>query len=627
MKANDPIIGHWWNAKEGEAWKRVLSYVRQLENVQAPYFDKLVKLAAQYDVNARTNRYITAETMARRAGGPVKAKVTENLIASNVDTVAANVATADVRVRVQTDGADWSHQRRAKWMERYADGLGKLFNVGPKCRGGFKSGGAVKGTGINKVFVDRFEQIRLKPVPVDNIIVDEIEGIEPMQLHYRDFFDKEEMLAQYPKFTQKINNAQQRGSWTKWAGYRPIERGAIVVIESWRLPIGPEDHDEHVPGRHTICIDGCDLLDEPWEKPLFPFSVLRWNDPVWGWYGIGLAERILPHQNLLNIRNYQINASLNRKADPITWVKRADQDITTRSVAQIGGKERDLVASRHQAVGQETYANRREIKMDARDESGVSGDMAAGDVPAGVETGAAVREVRQTRTKRFTSQEKAFEQFWLDTVWLILDCCKDLGAKAPKILHVTDYGNTVIEWSKVDMGDVRIQLAAASTVSNSPAGRKQELTELAQVGVITIDEARDLMDHPDIERVISLYNAVRESVENAIERILEGEHLTPTPFMNLGMCVTIAQRMYLKLDVGDRDGGAPEEVLEALSDFISIAAAIQNPAPPPGMPGMPPQPGAPGAMMPSGGPQFPAGAASGPAQAAYAPGAFAPMTA
>lgn len=621
------ISKHWWHADKGRVFSTLLPYVRSVENSQAEFFDKLVKLESAYDTNSRTNRYTSAEALARRIGGQAKAIMTENLIATNVDTVAAHVATADVRIRVQTDGADWSHQRMAKWLERYGDGLATLLGVVPKCRIGFKAGAAIKGTGINKVWVDQFDQIQVTPVAVDNIVVDELEArnAEPRQLHYRDFYDREDLAAQYPEHAEKIYAAQTEGVWTKWAGYRPIEKNTLVVIESWRLPIGPKDHPRYVPGRHVISIDGCDLLDEEWHKPFFPFSIMRWNAPVFGFYGISLAERILPHQNLLNRRNYQINRSLDRKADPVTYVKQADQNIAARTVPQIGAVAvyKDTVPTTidHQAVGQETYASRREIKMDAAAEAGVSQDMQTGDVPAGVETGEAVRQVRQTRTKQFTCQEQAFERYVLDTIWLVLDCCKDLGDKAPEILHVDSFGSTKIPWSKVDMGDLKIQLVAASRLADSEAGRQQRVVELAQAGVITLDESRQLMDHPDIEAKLSMYNAMLESVENAIERILDGEALTPTPYMNLQACVTMAQRKYLKLDIGDKPGAAPESVLEGLSDFIAIAASMLSPPAPPAMPGA--APGADAGAAAGGVPQLPAG---GPSQA-FAAGAYAPMTA
>jgi hypothetical protein len=616
---------NWWDAREGEVYRTAIPYVRTVENYQAELFDKFVKLAALYDVNPRTNRHIQSDNVQRL--GRARAVITENLIATNIDTVAANVADQDIRIRVLTDYADWSHQRMAKSLECYGDGLSELFDVGPKCRVGFKAGAATKGTGINKVFIDEFDQIQVKPVPIDNIVVDEAECRDgyPRQLHYRDFFNREDLKAQFPEYEEKIAAAQTSGNWRLWAGYRPMANDEILVIESWRLPVGPRDHKNYRPGRHTVCIDGCDLIDEEYHKPRFPFSKMVWNAPIWGFYGISLAERIMPHQNLMNRRNYQINTSLDRKVSPVTWVHQSDANITTRSIAQIGAVatyrgSHPPISVDYQAVGQETYASRREIKQDAAAEAGTSQAMQGGGVPAGIESGVGVREVRTTRTQRFSIQEKAFEQFWLDTVWLILDCCKDLGDKAPKILHVTDYGAKTIRWKDVDMGDLKIQLAAASTLGDSEAGRQQRVVELAQAGVITLDESRDLMEHPDIGSVLSLYNASYEAVKNKLERILDGERLLPTPYDNLDCCVKMGMSQYDKLDIGKKYGGAPEEILEALGDFISAAAAMLNPPQVPGDPNAQPGMATPGMPPPQPG-------ASGPAQAAFAPGAYGAMTA
>lgn len=618
---------YWWNAKKGEAWKIVLPYVRTVENYQAELFNKFVRLEATYDTNPRTNRHTSLTRVQQLARA--KAIITENLIACNVDTVAANVADTDIRPRIQTDGADWSHQRTAKRLEMYLDGLAKLFDVPEKCRTGFKAGAAMKGTGLNKVWIDQFDQINVTPVPIDNIVVDELECRDgrPRQLHYRDFYDREDLTAQFPEYAKQIEKAQSGDGWKIWAGYRPIQTNEVVAVESWRLPIGPKNHPRYVAGRHTLTIDGCDIFDEPYHKPGYPFSKMVWNAPIWGFYGISLAERILPHQNLLNRRNYQVNRSLDRKADPITYVHQADSNLAVESVAEIGPvatyKHAIPQTIDHQAVGKETYDSIPQIRQQASHESGVDAMMSSGGVPSGVETGAAVREVRTTKSQRFSIQEKGFERFWLDTLLLILDACKDLGGtKAPAILKVSKYGNKRIKWSDVDMNDLKIELSAASTLGDSPAGRQQRLTELAQAGIVTLDESRELMDHPDIDAVLSLYNAMIEDAQETIERILDGEQgVVPEPFQNLQALMVMGQRTYLRV----KDNGAPEDVLEALSDLISIAANTLNPPAPPGppgaMPGQPPIAGGP----PPGAPQLSTQAAA--AAPTFAPGAYAPMTA
>lgn len=630
----------WWNAEKGKVNRDVLSYVRTVENQQVVQFEKFLREEALYDQNPRTNRrtsggvgrtYDTGET---KRGGTAKSVMTENLVAQGVDTIAANVSDSDIQLRIQTDDADWNHQQNAKRLERYSNALMTLFGVIPKCQYGFKLGAALKGTGVNKVWIDQFDQIQVRPVPIENIIVDELECRDgrPMQIHYREFYDRELLIAQYPNFAEKIFRAQTLGDWRRWAGYRSIAKNEIVVIESWRLPIGPKEHPSHVPGRHTICIHGVDLVDEEYEDEFFPFSIMRWNDPVWGFYGHSLAERILPHQALLNRRQWQITTSLDKKANPMVWVHKQDQNLAFKTFSQVGLTVGSYKVSKpegvdYQAVGQETYNDIDRIRGQAERETGINQMMVSGGVPAGIQSGEGVRQARETHSQRFSIQERAYEQFIQDTMWLVIAMCKKLGPdKVPDVLHVAKYGGVrprLLKWKDVNLKDLRYEMAVSSAVSNSPAGRQQRVTELAQAGIVTLDEARELIAHPDIDRVISLYNAAIESVQWVIERIENGEvGITPEPFMNLKMCVTMMQREYLLIQTQ----GAPETILDALSEFVATAAAILNP-PPPANANMPM--GAPGAMPPGApapGPGVPGLQAGAPVQA-FNPGAFAAMPA
>ena len=55
--------------------------------------------------------------------------------------------------------------------------------------------------------------------------------------------------------------------------------------------------------------------------------------------------------------------------------------------------------------------------------------------PASIDSAVGLRELRDQTSDRHAIQEKAFEDLWLRVVWLIVDCCKDLGADAPVIMQ------------------------------------------------------------------------------------------------------------------------------------------------------------------------------------------------
>src|SRR5678809_1309316 len=100
----------WWKAARGRVHEIAYTAVRRMEEYQSDVFDRFVKLEVLYDPNTPI-----AHDDDNTAG------VTENAIASNVDTITAAISTADVSARVETDGADWATQRRARHLEWYAE--------------------------------------------------------------------------------------------------------------------------------------------------------------------------------------------------------------------------------------------------------------------------------------------------------------------------------------------------------------------------------------------------------------------------------------------------------------------------------------------------------------------------
>ncbi len=559
----------WWNAEKGDVHNRVFQYVRGVERAQFALYDWFSRLEAAYDTHPRANSLVDQNQLGR---------VSENVIASNVDTVSANVATVDVRARFETTDGDWASQRRAKKLEWYCDGLAALFDVGDLCRRGFKSGAALKGTAVNFGHIDEFGEIRLESIMPDDVVVDELESHNglPKQMHLRTFVDRDDLRAQYPKFEAQIDRAQTGDAalWRKWSGYRPIAPGEIVVIRSWRLPIGPKGHKNYVPGRECITIDGCDLLDRKYHADHYPIPKMVWSKAPRGWFGIGLAERIVGIQYALNRRNWQIEQTLNKSASPTTYVNIADANMIAKTVDKIGNlavyKAGVPVTPNPPLVSGETYQSRIDLKAAAFAETGVS-QMAAQSVkPVGIDSAVGLREFRDQGTQRFAIQAKAYEQFWLDTILLLLELCKELGDDAPVIDHKAKFGSKKIKWSDVDMGDLKVQISAASTLSQTPAGRAQTVTEWSQAGLISTDEARRLLGHSDIERSMSLWNAAIEDVEHSLEMIEEGEVVTVEPYMNLQMIVTRGQSEYLRI----MNLGAPEEILESLRDFITTAAFL-----------------------------------------------------
>ncbi len=562
---------YWWKAPKSKVNGQVLAYVQAIEQASFDTFNRFVQLTALYD----PNNAVTQDGSRPEASG----FITENVIATNVDTVAAIIAAIDLRARIMTDDGDWGQQRIARQQEWYAEGLEKIFDVAQKARAAFKAGPGIRGTGIMYVGIDG-EKLVVEHVLADDIIVDEREcrnGGSPKQIHRRKLVDRDDLKAKYPKFAVEIDKAQLGGGtrWQSWAGYRPIEGNDIIVIHSHRLPIGEPEDKGYVAGRETITIDGCDLLDQPWEDCEFPYAKIVWSERDNGWYGIGLAERIMGHQQVLNRSNWQIDKLVNLNAAPTTYVSMIDAHLTAKvqrpgTITVIKGSP--PITPTPPSISPEVYKRVGDVKASASEESGVNRMLANGTKPAGLDSGAALRELNHATTQRFATQEKAYEDFRRDIVMLMLNACKKLGKKAPVINRRSRFGAKRIVWSKVDLKDTKVQISMASSLARTPAGRTQLVLELAQGGIITQDSAKRLIQHPDVERELSLYTAALENIERCFDEIADGEIVMPEPFMNLKLSVWRGQQTYLKW----RDDGAPEEVLESLRQFVVQAAYMDS---------------------------------------------------
>lgn len=558
----------WWTAKKGEAHTAAIQFVNRAEAELGDVFERLFRLEYLYDPNNPDAKPTQQD------------RVTENAIASNIDTVSAVIAAVDIRPRYMTDGADWKQQRIARRLEWYSEDLGARYDVLPKCRKAFKEA-AKKGNGLVKVHTV-LDEPRVEHVLLENIVVPSDEcrdGREPRQMHQWDYIDADELELRFPEAAEEIARARVASRRRRGSYSTSLMTNDVECLWSYRRPIGRKPFDynprkkyaNYKPGRVILSMQDRTLIDQPYHKEHFPFAMAIWSDRINSFYKISGAERIMGIQRALNKRNWQIEKGIDNVVSPPIYVRPADQNIgaKTNRVNGYTTFRADVPQTiQHQAVANETYNSRKDLKQSAQEEFGQTSMATHGAKPPGIDSGIAMREFKDQTTQRFATQEMEFEHLILWTHYLLIDACKDLGAKAPKVMRRSRFGGETISWKDVDMGDVRVQMKAAANLNKTPAGRTQLVIEFAQAGIISTDQARRLVGHPDLEAELSLYTAALEAIEHSLDQIADGNAIVPEPYDNHEMAVWRSQREYLKW----RDDGAPEGVLENLRQYIVTAA-------------------------------------------------------
>jgi hypothetical protein len=578
--ADDPSI--WWNAPKGEAYKRTLQFASGAESELSDVFERLFRLECLYDPNNPD------------ADRRQQDRVTENGIASSVDTVHATIAITEIWPRFDTDGGDFEQQSTARKLGFYSEDLGKRFDVLPKCRKAFKEA-TKKGKGLVKVH-EVFGEPRVEQIMLENVVVppDECrDGRAPRQWHHWDYVDADELAMRFPKAAENIEKARKTGRRRRYSWGRLISND-VECLWSYRLPIGVKGKPGYKPGRVTLVIEGRDLLDKPYEKTHFPVAEVIWSERPSSYYPISLAERLMGLQRALNRNNWHIEKGNDNIVAPPIYVRPADINIGSKENRQNGYTvyRADMPQSvQHVAVSNETYQRNSVLSEKMNREAGLTAMATQGAKPAGIDSGIALREFKDQTTQRHADPEQAFEHMVLKVYELLLDVCKDLGKEAPKVTRRSRFGKKTMEWKDVDMGEVRVMMSAASNLNRTHAGRMQLVMEFAQAGIISTDQARKLFQNfqnPDLEREISLYTAVIEVVELDLDEIRDGGIVMPDPMTNLEICKWRAQREYAQW-LRDK---APEDKIEALRQYIvqsvwmgDLASGAANANAAPAMPG------------------------------------------
>lgn len=563
----------WWQAEKGRVHERLLQHVRALEEEQSYVHDKNLKYARLYG----NEDLLGYSHFAQRTAPASKERSSYNIVQQASDTAVNNIAKNRPKLTFLTDGQEFSVQRRAKKLEQLVIGIFDQSNLYQESIRVFRDA-CVFGTGALKIYADPgTHQIRTERVLIDEIIVDQRECLsssQPRQLHQRKFVNREVLKALYPDFISQIERAGAN-TGNRWNDYCQLPAHELGVVESWHLPSVPGAKD----GRHVISIEGADLLDEPWTENDFPFVFLRWRERLNGFYGQGIAEIIAGHQRRINKLLKFIDRCQDLIAVPRVFVdvaSKVSKQALSNDISTISYRGRPPTFHTPQALTAEIYSYLEVLKRDGFDEVGVSRLNAHQTIPSGLETGAAVREFHDIGSDRQSVVALAYEDLFKQAGKKVVRLARELN-KGRSFTSVFRGRNAFqrIDWKKVALDDnqFEIKIGTSSLFTLTPSARVQTVTDWLSAGMITPEEGRRLLDHPDLQRSTDLATAAIEDIEATIENLLDGIFEPPEPFQNLQLGIQLVQQAYLKA----RRDQAGEDILQLLRDWIENATELLQP--------------------------------------------------
>lgn len=522
-------------------------------------------------------------------------QLTFNVTRSCVDTAAAKISKTKPRPLFLTDGGDWSLERRAKGMTAYLDALFDASKNYPAMQRQFLDA-AVYGIGAKLWYIDDGE-VKQERIAPNELLIDDDDARrgEPRQMHRARPVLADKLIEMFPKREDAILAAQQRpnGSVSPW----------VPTLESWHVSSSSEAEN----GRHCITLKDTVLHDEGWNWTWLPATFFRWADDLEGFWGTSLVDELYPMQMELNrvlrvIQQSQHYACVPRVyMDVGTQVARTLSNEIGEEVRYTGKMPQVMTASAQPA---EIYQHAENVQNKMYSISAISQLSASSQKPAGLDSGVALREYKDTESERFALKSQRYEELSIADARIAIELTRILAKKggAPKLLAMNGQSARAVDWKSADIEDSKYTLRCypVNFLPAQPAGKLQFISELrAQFPNKFPEElAISLLEFPDLKQFTSMATAPVDSVKLHLELIIErGKMVRPTKLDNLELCKAMGHHAFLR---GFADG-IDKDRLELLGEWLDLVQAeLEAQMPPPAPPPEMPMPGA--EMMPPGAP-------------------------
>lgn len=491
----------------------------------------------------------------------------ENLVLSVVDTMVSIVGKSRVKPTPTPRGASYKTHRMARKLDKWLYGEFARLKV-YRLLLQVLLDGLVFGYGAYRADVED-NRLKLRRVFPDDLIVDQAESVSSYGI--RHVYERRCRPVEEVEHEYGLEPGTLRGE-TDWLTYRKPGRGWIVVVEGFRTGPG---------GRHVVSTDQVLLKDEPWEREDTPYRWFHPHEPLSGFYGPSIVERVLPYQVRLNEINEVIRDAQDLMARPRILVAEgsrvnpADIDnLVGRIIKYTGVKPEALV---WEAVSGELYGERDHQVRACQEQFGLSSLVMSGKLPgsARLDSSAALQEATSISDDRLSTMLQRWEEFHLDVGEHLCIEMRESGADAETTWQAGGKGRAeTIKWSEIDLAKDAyvLTLEASSIFGMTPAARKDKVETWFAQGKIDLQQMWQLEQHPDLESFVSEYAASKRSILKAIEDMEDGKRVVPDPMQDLVMGVKCVTDAYLRLR--DEYDDVPQKVLQQFVKWVALARSI-----------------------------------------------------
>lgn len=567
----------WWAADQNNCHKELFDAARSLHLNSRERLDKNMRCLRLYGnvdlIGIGPGSYTQSVTPALPEN-----RIKLNIVSSMVDTSGARISKMKPKVQFLTSGGDFTSQKDAKNLTKFMLGAFYKNKIHKLHQQGFRDG-QIFDIGAVKHYIEDGDIKSERVLAGVELYTDPFDSLygKPQVYYQVKYVARTALEDRFPDHKTAIKQARDEID-SSIKSQDQVE-DYVVVIEAWRMATS----DENL-GRHVICIGNETLSDEEYEFDYPPFTFFRWSEPVIGFYGQSLADRLTSIQieinKMLRIiqRSFHLGAAFKVFLEYGSKVSKEHINNDIGSIIYYMGKA--PIFNTPSVVHQEYFMHLKWLVESAYNEAGVSQQAASSQLPAGIDrsSGRAIREVNNIETERFALVSQTFEGSFLETAKIYVDLANKIKKEGGNFKVTAQSKSFVeeIEWNKVapiDKNAYIMQMFPTSMLPHEPAGRLAFIQELITSGMIPASFGCELLDFPDLESYMSIKNAAVEDLMYTLENLVEGKPEVPEPYQDLVNGIPWMQSAYLRA----RRQKVSEKGLDCIRNWLSQADALANP--------------------------------------------------
>lgn len=530
----------------------LLDTVRSLENAQQEVHEANLYAAALY-----SNRELAAfdwgnSALHRTSLSPIS-RTGENLVLMVVDTLVSQIGKNRAKARPQTRGASWKLRKQAKRLDKFLYGEFIRNRVYEKAKQVFKDA-CIFGFGAIHVCMDE-DRLYLERVFPDEIIIDNMEVVAsgaPRHVYRRRVLPAEIVASTWDVDIESLRDISRN---TDWVNYRSVGAGYVVVCEAWQMAY------DDTPGKYVCAVQNRILKESTYKLETPPFVFYQWSPALSGFYSPSAVEQILPYQTRLNEINDVIRDAQDLMGRPRLLVAEGSKvnpmdidNAVARIIKYTGIEPKPALWP---AISAELYNERdRQVRI-CLEQFGVSALASKVSPPtqARFDSSAAFREFNAIQDDRLSDPAQRFERLYLDLAETMIRTVNASGAD-PKTTWISGGKRGRVEeisWKEIDLDQNAyvLQLEATSVFDSTPSAIRDDLEKQLAMGLISPEEYRLQLSHPDDESALSLQASAAEDIQRVIELLEDGEYESPTPLQDLVNGVMQVSHAALRLNQYD----------------------------------------------------------------------------